>query len=73
MEPPFQRECHLLPLKKAHFQAWLLLEVNSLRTSWERVGCYVRQTLSFSKSDESHDMITKWFIIQYNLGLSLTT
>jgi hypothetical protein len=34
MEPPFQRECHLLPLKKAHFPVWLLLEVNSLRNSW---------------------------------------
>ncbi|WP_374226895.1 IS1 family transposase [Ktedonobacter sp. SOSP1-85] len=51
--------------KTAHMERWN----NTLR---QRVGCYVRQTLSFSKSDESHEMITKWFIVQYNLGLSLT-
>jgi hypothetical protein len=27
----------------------------------------------FPASDESHDTVTKWFIVQYNLGLSLTT
>jgi hypothetical protein len=32
----------------------------------------VRQTLSFSKSDEYHHVVTRWFIVQYNLGLSLT-
>jgi hypothetical protein len=26
----------------------------------------------FPASDEFHDMVTKWFIVQYNLGLSLT-
>jgi IS1 family transposase len=50
----------------AHMERWN----NTLR---QRVGRYVRQTLSFSKSDEYHDMITKWFIVQYNLGLSLTS
>jgi insertion element IS1 protein InsB len=49
----------------AHMERWN----NTLR---QRVGRYVRQTLSFSKSDEYHDMVTKWFIVQYNLGLSLT-
>ena len=49
----------------AHMERWN----NTLR---QRVGRYVRQTLSFSKSDESHEMVTKWFIVQYNLGLSLT-
>ncbi|SRR5258708_732134 len=42
---------------------------NTLR---QRVGRSVRQTMSFSKSDEDHAMVTKWFIVQYNLGLSLT-
>jgi IS1 family transposase len=45
----------------AHMERWN----NTLR---QRVGRYVRQTLSFSKSDESHEMVTKWFIVQYNLG-----
>jgi len=30
----------------------------------QRVGRYVRQTLSFSKSDASHERVTRWFIIQ---------
>ncbi len=42
---------------------------NTLR---QRVGRYVRQTLSFSKSDEYHHLVTTWFIVQYNEGLSLT-
>jgi insertion element IS1 protein InsB len=50
----------------AHMERWN----NTLR---QRVGRYVRQTLSFSKVDFSHYLITKWFIIQYNLDLSLTT
>jgi len=39
----------------------------------QRVGRYVRQTLSFSKSDAYHHLVTKGFIVQYNLGLSLTS
>jgi len=50
----------------AHMERW-----NT--TLWQRVGRYVRQTLSFSKADISHYLITQWFIIQYNLNLSLTT
>jgi insertion element IS1 protein InsB len=50
----------------AHMERWN----NTLR---QRVGRYVRQTLSFSKSDVNHHLITKWFIVQYNLSLSLTT
>ncbi len=42
---------------------------NTLR---QHLGRYVRQTLSFSKSDLHHYLFTKSFIIQYNLGLSLT-
>jgi len=34
---------------------------NTLR---QRVGRYVRQTLSFSTSDASHEMVTRWCIIQ---------
>jgi insertion element IS1 protein InsB len=43
---------------------------NTLR---QRIGRYVRQTLSFSKSDEYHRLITLAFIVQYNSSLSLTS
>lgn len=49
----------------AHMERWN----NTLR---QRVGRYVRQTLSFSKCDAFHHLITQLFIIQYNLSLSLT-
>src|SRR5437879_5550624 len=49
----------------AHIERWN----NTLR---QRVGRYVRQTLSFSKSDEYHHLLTTWFIAQYNESLSLT-
>jgi len=39
----------------------------------QRIGRYVRQTLSFSQSDEYHHLITLAFIVQENLSLSLTT
>ena len=49
----------------AHMERWN----NTLR---QRMSRYVRQTLSFSKSDLAHQMFTKWFIVQYNMNLSLT-
>jgi insertion element IS1 protein InsB len=49
----------------AHIERWN----NTLR---QRVGRYVRKTLSFSKRDRWHYWITKWFIIAYNLRLSFT-
>jgi hypothetical protein len=33
----------------------------------------VRKTLSFSKSDVYHNIVTKWFIAEYNLELSSLT
>jgi insertion element IS1 protein InsB len=50
----------------AHIERWN----NTLR---QRMSRYVRQTLSFSKSDAFHEVFTKWFIVEYNRGLSLTT
>src|SRR6266496_1334695 len=50
----------------AHMERWN----NTLR---QRIGRYVRQTLSFSKSDLHHYLFTRSFIIQYNLEISLTT
>jgi IS1 family transposase/transposase-like protein len=51
----------------AHVERWN----NTLR---QRIGRFVRKTLSFSKSDEYHYWLTLWFIIDYNLEVaSLTT
>ena len=49
----------------AHRERWN----NTLR---QRMSRYVRQTFSFSKSDAFHEAFTKWFIVEYNRGLSLT-
>jgi len=50
----------------AHMERWN----NTLR---QRIGRYIRKTLSFSKSDTYHHIVTKCFIAQYNLSVSLTT
>jgi len=45
----------------AHMERWN----NTLR---QRLARFVRKTLSFSKSDAFHHMVTKWFIVTYNLA-----
>jgi IS1 family transposase/transposase-like protein len=52
----------------AHQERWY----NTLR-QW--LGRYTRKTLSFSKLDFYHELVTRWFIIEYNLSMlsSLTT
>ncbi len=50
----------------AHMERWN-------NTLCQRLGRYTRQTLSFSKSDEYHHLMTLGFIVQYNSSLSLTT
>jgi len=52
--------------KTAHIEGWN----NTLR---QRLMRYIRKTRSFSKSDIYHWIVTAWFIIEYNLGRSLTT
>ena len=47
----------------AHMERWN----NTLR---QRVGRFVRETLSFSKKDWWHDRVTHWFIVEYNLSCS---
>jgi insertion element IS1 protein InsB len=49
----------------AHVERWN----NTLR---QRLVRFVRKTLSFSKSDVYHSIVAKWFIAEYNLGISLT-
>ena len=62
----FPRETHRCVGKEtgetAHIERWN----NTLR---QRIGRYVRQTLSFSKRDRWHYRVTKWFILMYNLSL----
>jgi len=50
----------------AHIERWN----NTLR---QRIGRFVRKTLSFSKSDDYHYWMTLWFIIDYNLEISSLT
>ena len=47
----------------AHQERWY----NTLR---QRVSRFVRKTLSFSKSEANHELVTRWFIIQYNLEVT---
>lgn len=35
----------------------------------QRQARYVRKTLSFSKSEAFHHMVTKWFIVDHNLAI----
>ena len=39
---------------------------NTLR-QW--LGRYTRRTLTFSKEDRYHELITRWFILEYNLAI----
>jgi IS1 family transposase len=50
----------------AHIERWN----NALR---QRLARYARKTLSFSKSDIYHWIVTARFIIEYNLSRPLTT
>ena len=49
-----------------HMERWN----NTLRQSNAR---YVRKSLSFSKSDLYHELVTRLFIVQHNLNQSLAT
>lgn len=46
----------------AHMERWYC-------TLRQRQARYVRKTLSFSKSDAFHHMVTKWFIFDHNLAI----
>jgi insertion element IS1 protein InsB len=50
----------------SHIERWN----NTLR---QRVGRFVRKTLSFSKSNFFHNIVTTLFIHNYNLSLSVET
>ena len=46
----------------AHMERWY----NTLR---QRLGRYTRKSLSFSKTDYHHALVTRWFITDYNMHL----
>ena len=46
----------------AHQERWYL-------TLRQRLGRFVRKTLSFSKSETNHELVTHWFIILHNLTI----
>jgi len=60
----FPKETHRCVGKEtgetAHMERWY----NTLR---QRLGRFVRKTLSFSKSEVYHHIVLKWFITEYNL------
>ena len=45
----------------SHMERWYC-------TLRQRQARYVRKTLSFSKSEAFHNMVTKWFIVEHNLA-----
>gem|GEM_PF-862945 len=47
----------------AHIERWH----NTVR---QRLACYVRKSLSFSKSLYWHELVTRWFVVTYNLELA---
>ena len=49
----------------SHIERWN----NTLR---QRLAQFVRKTLSFSKCDVMHRIMLEWFIIEYNLNVSIT-
>jgi len=49
----------------AHVERWN----NTLR---QRLARFVRKTLSFSKSEQVHDLVLQFFIINYNLQCSIS-
>ena len=62
----FPRPTHRSVDKKsgqlAHIERWH----NTVR---QRFARYVRKTLPFSQSLAFHETVTRWFVIEYNLGL----
>jgi len=46
----------------AHMERWY----NTVR---QRLARFTRKTLAFSKNDLNHELITRWFIIEYNLEI----
>ena len=36
----------------------------------QRLARYVRKTLSFSKVEYMHHLVTRWFIVEYNLAIT---
>ena len=67
-EKVFPKETHRSVGKETgetnHMERWN----NTLRQSNAR---YVRKTLSFSKSDRYHTLVTRLYVVRYNLSLAI--
>jgi IS1 family transposase len=48
-----------------HMERW-----NCTLRQW--LGRFTRKTLSFSKIDSMHHLVTRWFIVEYNLKIKQT-
>ena len=48
-----------------HMERW-----NCTLRQW--LGRFTRKTLSFSKVDYMHHLVTRWFIVEYNLQIQRT-
>ena len=55
--------------EKNHMERWYCTLANGAPAARQRQARYVRKTLSFSKSDAFHHMVTKWFIVDHNLAI----
>ncbi len=66
----FSPELHLCVGKESGQTSHIERFNNTIR---QRIGRFVRKTLSFSKSDLFHNIVTKLFIHNYNLALSVDT
>jgi len=62
----FPRPTHPSGDKKSGQRAPIERWHNTVR---QRLARYVRKTLSFSRSLAFHEAVTRWFVIEYNLGL----
>ena len=63
----FNSETHTCVEKTSGETAHIERFNNTIR---QRLSRYVRKTLSFSKSYDFHDLVTKQFIVNYNLSVT---
>ncbi|MEP7286730.1 MAG: IS1 family transposase [Chloroflexota bacterium] len=79
MAPPTSTSCKTRPLSSPSRLPVSLTAAVVLGAQYctlrQRISRFVRKTLPFSKSVANHELVTRWFIIQYNFQrkASLTT
>ncbi len=58
--------------RTSHMERWYCT-LRQRPAPFQSQARYVRQTLSFSKCDAFHHMVTKWFIVDHNLAIKQLT